>query len=79
MFLAETGYDPAMGARPLRRTIQTLIEDELSEKILYGEIPHGAGIAIDVEGEGRERKLTFEWHEPQDQIEAAEEPAAIES
>ncbi|MBE1525046.1 ATP-dependent Clp protease ATP-binding subunit ClpC [Nesterenkonia lutea] len=79
VFLAETGYDPAMGARPLRRTIQTLIEDELSERILYGEIPHGAGIEIGVEGEGRERKLTFEWHEPQDQIEAADEPAAIES
>jgi len=79
VFLAETGYDPAMGARPLRRTIQTLIEDELSERILYGEIPHGAGIEIGVEGEGKERKLTFEWHEPLDQIEAAEEPAAIES
>ncbi|WP_218221461.1 ATP-dependent Clp protease ATP-binding subunit [Nesterenkonia sp. Act20] len=79
VFLAETGYDPAMGARPLRRTIQTLIEDELSERILYGEIPHGAGIEIGVTGEGRERKLSFEWHEPQDQIEAAEEPAAIES
>lgn len=49
VFLAETGYDPAMGARPLRRTIQTLIEDELSERILYGEIPHGAGIEIDHE------------------------------
>lgn len=79
VFLAETGYDPAMGARPLRRTIQTLIEDELSERILYGEIPHGAGIEIGVTGEGKERKLSFEWHEPQDQIEAAEEPAAIES
>ncbi|MGJ9372473.1 ATP-dependent Clp protease ATP-binding subunit [Nesterenkonia sp. CF4.4] len=79
VFLAETGYDPAMGARPLRRTIQTLIEDELSERILYGEIPHGAGIEIGVEGEGKQRKLTFEWHDPQDQIEAAEEPAAIES
>ncbi|PRZ17769.1 ATP-dependent Clp protease ATP-binding subunit ClpC [Nesterenkonia sandarakina] len=79
VFLAETGYDPAMGARPLRRTIQTLIEDELSERILYGEIPHGAGIAIGVEGEGKQRKLTFEWHDPQDEIEAAEEPAAIES
>ncbi|MBE1514805.1 ATP-dependent Clp protease ATP-binding subunit [Nesterenkonia halotolerans] len=79
VFLAETGYDPAMGARPLRRTIQTLIEDELSERILYGEIPHGAGIEIGVTGEGKERKLSFEWHEPKDQIEAAEEPAAIES
>ncbi len=35
--LAEKGYDPQFGARPLRRTIQTMIEDPLSEKILQGE------------------------------------------
>ncbi|HCQ17681.1 MAG TPA: NDP-hexose 4-ketoreductase, partial [Dermacoccus sp.] len=35
--LAKRGYDPALGARPLRRTIQREIEDQLSEKILFGE------------------------------------------
>ena len=36
--LAERGYDPVLGARPLRRTIQREIEDNLSEKILFGEL-----------------------------------------
>ena len=39
VLLATRGYDPAMGARPLRRTIQREIEDQLSEKILFGETP----------------------------------------
>ena len=79
VFLAEKGYDPSMGARPLRRTIQSLIEDQLSEQILYGEIPHGAEISIGVKGEGEDRELTFDWKQPQEQIEGADEPAAIES
>jgi ATP-dependent Clp protease ATP-binding subunit ClpC len=36
--LARRGFDPVLGARPLRRTIQREIEDQLSEKILFGEI-----------------------------------------
>ena len=39
--LAKKGYDPVLGARPLRRTIQREIEDELSEKILFGELQPG--------------------------------------
>ncbi|WP_285780854.1 AAA family ATPase, partial [Microtetraspora sp. NBRC 13810] len=39
--LADRGYDPVMGARPLRRTIQRELEDSLSEKILYGELRPG--------------------------------------
>ncbi|OSM43643.1 ATP-dependent Clp protease ATP-binding subunit [Nesterenkonia sp. PF2B19] len=78
-FLAEKGYDPSMGARPLRRTIQSMIEDQLSEQILYGEIPHGAEITIGLKGEGDDRELTFDWTTPAPQIEGTEEPAAIES
>ncbi|GAB3182094.1 ATP-dependent Clp protease ATP-binding subunit [Nesterenkonia halophila] len=78
-FLAERGYDPSMGARPLRRTIQSLIEDQLSERILFGEIPHGAAITIGVTGSGEDRQLTFDWHQPQEQLEGAEEQAALES
>ncbi|WP_034662192.1 ATP-dependent Clp protease ATP-binding subunit [Corynebacterium tuscaniense] len=44
--LATRGFDPVLGARPLRRTIQREIEDVLSEKILFGEI--GAGEIIEV-------------------------------
>lgn len=59
VLLATRGYDPAMGARPLRRTIQREIEDHLSEKILFGELKDGDIIAVDVEGEGDEAKFTF--------------------
>ncbi|GAA4840272.1 ATP-dependent Clp protease ATP-binding subunit [Garicola koreensis] len=79
-FLAEQGYDPTMGARPLRRTIQHLVEDQLSERILYGEIPSGAEISIGLTGSGDEQKLTFDWKIPaENQLESNEEPAAIES
>ncbi|MEZ5117929.1 MAG: ATP-dependent Clp protease ATP-binding subunit [Candidatus Nanopelagicales bacterium] len=57
--LAERGYDPVLGARPLRRTIQREIEDQLSEKILYGDIRPGSIVVVDVEGEGEERSFTF--------------------
>jgi ATP-dependent Clp protease ATP-binding subunit ClpC len=48
--LALRGFDPVLGARPLRRTIQREIEDQLSEKILFGEIQAGQIIITDVEG-----------------------------
>ena len=57
--LAERGYDPVLGARPLRRTIQREIEDALSEKILYGELKSGQIVIVDVEGEGDDAKFTF--------------------
>ena len=57
--LAERGYDPVLGARPLRRTIQREIEDVLSEKILFGELKAAQIVVVDVEGEGAERQFTF--------------------
>jgi ATP-dependent Clp protease ATP-binding subunit ClpC len=48
--LAQRGFDPVLGARPLRRTIQREIEDQLSEKILFGEIEPGQIVLVDVEG-----------------------------
>ncbi|MBF4548116.1 ATP-dependent Clp protease ATP-binding subunit [Corynebacterium afermentans subsp. lipophilum] len=48
--LAVRGFDPVLGARPLRRTIQREVEDILSEKILFGEIGAGEIITVDVEG-----------------------------
>src|SRR3954465_13782166 len=48
--LARRGWDPVMGARPLRRTIQREIEDQLSEKILFGDIEPGQIVVVDVEG-----------------------------
>ena len=57
--LAKKGYDPAMGARPLRRTMQREIEDQLSERILFGEIASGEKISVDVEGDGDDATFTF--------------------
>jgi ATP-dependent Clp protease ATP-binding subunit ClpC len=50
--LAEKGYDPSLGARPLRRTIQRLVEDPLSEKLLWKEFRAGQTVIVDAnEGE----------------------------
>ena len=57
--LAVRGYDPVLGARPLRRTIQREIEDALSEKILFGELRPGTIVVVDVEGEGAEEHFIF--------------------
>ena len=57
--LASRGYDPLLGARPLRRTIQREIEDVLSEKILFGDVKPGEITLVDVEGEGTTAKFTF--------------------
>jgi ATP-dependent Clp protease ATP-binding subunit ClpC len=57
--LAARGYDPLLGARPLRRVIQREIEDALSERILFGELKAGEIIVVDVEGVDAEAKFTF--------------------
>jgi len=51
-FLAEKGYDPQFGARPLNRAIQKYLEDPVAEEILKGEIPEGGTIVADYEGTG---------------------------
>ncbi len=57
--LADLGFDPVLGARPLRRAIQREIEDALSERILFGEIVAGQVVTVGVEGEDPDRKFTF--------------------
>jgi len=57
--LAARGYDPLLGARPLRRVIQREIEDSLSERILFNELKAGEIIVVDVEGEEADAKFTF--------------------
>ena len=50
--LIEIGFDPALGARPLRRAVQREIEDKLSEKIMHGELKNASDVTVDfVEGE----------------------------
>ena len=57
--LATRGFDPVLGARPLRRTIQREIEDVLAEKMLYGEVGPGQIVLVDVEGEGAAASFNF--------------------
>ena len=57
--LARRGFDPVLGARPLRRTLQRDVEDVMAEKMLYGELKAGEIILVDVEGEGPEATFTF--------------------
>ena len=57
--LADRGYDPVLGARPLRRAIQRDIEDVLSEKLLFGEFKRGQNIVVDVDAENIPMTFTF--------------------
>jgi ATP-dependent Clp protease ATP-binding subunit ClpC len=73
--LAEIGYDPQLGARPLRRAIQRHIEDTLSEKILYKEFSAGEIIVVDVEPDPeREGKQHFTFNA----VEGFVPPASVE-
>jgi ATP-dependent Clp protease ATP-binding subunit ClpC len=59
LLLAKRGYDPLLGARPLRRTIQREIEDVLSEKILFGAVKAGEISLVDVETVDEKEQFTF--------------------
>jgi ATP-dependent Clp protease ATP-binding subunit ClpA len=47
-FLAERGYDPDFGARPMARTIQTELEDKLSDELLFGRLARGGKVTADL-------------------------------
>jgi ATP-dependent Clp protease ATP-binding subunit ClpC len=59
--LVEKGWDPAMGARPLRRAIQRYIEDPLADFVLRSQLPAGSTVIVDPapEGDGQEVRLTI--------------------
>ncbi len=73
--LAKRGYDPQLGARPLRRAIQRMVEDAVSERILYKQFHAGEIIVVDVEDDPDrpdEQRLSFTT------VEGFQPPAAIE-
>ena len=76
--LSERGYDPVLGARPLRRTIQREIEDNLSEKILFGELKAGQIVTVDVQRTGPEAQFTFKGVPKPDEV-PDPPPAEIDS
>jgi ATP-dependent Clp protease ATP-binding subunit ClpA len=55
-YLAEMGYDKAMGARPLARVIQEKIKDPLTDEMLFGRLKKGGKVAVDYDG-----KLIFDY------------------
>jgi ATP-dependent Clp protease ATP-binding subunit ClpC len=55
-FIAQKGFDPHYGARPLKRAIQKFIEDSLAEEIISGRISEGDTITVELDGE--EIKIT---------------------
>ncbi len=57
--LAHRGYDSALGARPLRRTLQRDVEDPLAEKLLFGDLTPGSIVVVDVAPEGSDEAFTF--------------------
>ncbi|MEA5648335.1 MAG: ATP-dependent Clp protease ATP-binding subunit [Cutibacterium granulosum] len=57
--LAKRGFDPLLGARPLRRAIQRDVEDPLAERILFGEVKSGQIVVVDAAPEGSEEPFTF--------------------
>ena len=62
LHLADKGYDPTLGARPLRRAIQRLVEDPLSERLLHKEFRAGEIVIVDVEPDPdrpKEQRITF--------------------
>jgi ATP-dependent Clp protease ATP-binding subunit ClpC len=71
VWLSKKGWDPVMGARPLRRTIQREIEDALSEKILFNELRPGQIVVVDAEGNldnVEESKLVFSGADRPDEV-----------
>ena len=68
--IGDLGYDPEMGARPLRRVIQQKVEDPLSDALLSGEFEDGEAITIDVEdGDIKLRKTEEEPSQPSETVE----------
>jgi ATP-dependent Clp protease ATP-binding subunit ClpB len=57
-WLSRTGYDPAYGARPLRRLVQTAIGDPLARMLLGGEVLDGSTVTVDVDPSGEGLLLT---------------------
>jgi len=78
--LSKRGFDPVLGARPLRRTVQREIEDVMAEKLLYGELHPGQIVLVGVEGEGAEAVFTFEGRDKAElELEMPDVPPAVEA
>ena len=68
-WLAEKGFDPTMGARPMARLIQDMIRAALADELLFGRLANGGNVTIDIDPDSEKIKLAFD-HDP-----VPEEPA----
>ncbi len=81
--LVDKGWDPAMGARPLRRAIQRYVEDPLADEVLRSNMPAGATVDVDKPDEGEdgkqpdELKITIHAPPPKPEIEEEREPVGV--
>lgn len=64
-WMAETGYDPKMGARPIARLVDTEIKKPLSQEILFGELEKGGTVRVLLKEEGDKKSLGFEFEREQ--------------
>ncbi len=72
--LAQAGYDPLFGARPLKRTIQTLLQNPLARKILSGEVPEGSRVKVEKGRDGLQFSVEQTVPEPAAEAEAGPPP-----
>jgi ATP-dependent Clp protease ATP-binding subunit ClpC len=75
-FLAEKGYDPSFGARPLRRALQRYLEDPIAEELLKGKYPQGSKIRVKVNKKTGELKFSSAPAAPKDGSVPEEEKSA---
>ena len=80
--LVDKGWDPAMGARPLRRAIQRYVEDPLADEVLRSNMPAGATVDVDKPGDGEDGKAPDELKitihaPPPKEIEEEREPVGV--
>ena len=81
--LVDKGWDPAMGARPLRRAIQRYVEDPLADEVLRSNMPAGATVDVDKPEDGEdgktpdELKITIHQPPPKPEVEEEREPVGV--
>jgi len=56
--LAESGFDPLMGARPMARLIQDTIRSALADELLFGKLANGGKVTVDIDAD---KKVTLEF------------------
>jgi ATP-dependent Clp protease ATP-binding subunit ClpB len=70
MLLAERGYDPVFGARPLKRVIQKIVETPLAKKIMAGEVPDGSTVRVSTDDQGLVFEVTLPEQKKEEALEA---------